>query len=184
MSEDRNQKIKPSSRVQAEGKTINQESNKSSDEVEKLKQEVKRLTKQNEDYLNGWKRAKADYINFKKESEQRQMEIVQFANADLVLQLFPLVDQFKKAFAHLPKDLEKNDWVKGMKHIQDNLNNFLKERGIEQIKTVGEKFDPEWHEAVERVKSKEKEEIVVEEVCVGFKMHDKVIQPAKVKVAE
>jgi len=148
------------------------------------KNELKIVQKQAEEYLNGWKRAKADYINFKKETEKKQKELIEFATAGLLLELFTLVDQFKQAFRHLPVEQKDGEWIKGIKHIQSNLNKILKNYGIEEIKAVGEKFNPQWHDAVEEVESDQAEGTVVEEVKTGFKMHDKVIVPAKVKVSK
>ena len=65
------------------------------------KNELEIVQKQAEEYLNGWKRAKADYINFKKETEKKQKELIEFATAGLLLELFTLVDQFKQNFKEL-----------------------------------------------------------------------------------
>lgn len=152
--------------------------------VKELKKELEKAKKQAEEYLNGWKRAKADYINFKRETEKKQKELIEFATAGMLLELFPLVDQFKQAFKHLPKDQQKSDWVKGIKHIQDNLNKILNNLGIEEIAAKGEKFNPELHDAIEEIASDLEEGTILEEIKTGFKMNDKVIQPAKVKVSK
>lgn len=157
---------------------------KKKSEIENLKKDLERINKKAEEYLNGWKRAKADYINFKRESEKKQKEIIQFAQAGLLLELFPLMDQFKRAFNHLPDDLKKSDWLEGIRHIQNNLKKILAEAGIKEIKTVGEKFNPEFHEAVERVESDKPSGTIVMETQTGFTLHDKVIIPARVKVAK
>lgn len=147
-------------------------------------EELVKLKNQAEEYLNGWKRAKADYINLKRETEQKQKELIEFAVAGFILEIFPMIDQFKQAFKHIPEDQRNSDWVIGIRHIQSNLNKLLQEHGIEEIEAVGEKFDPLFHDAVEEVESDQEEGTVVEEVKTGFKMHDKVITPAKVKVAK
>lgn len=149
-----------------------------------LQKELKIVQKQAEEYLNGWKRAKADYINLKKEQEKKQKELVEFANAGMLLDIFPLVDQFNQAMKHLPEGIEDSDWITGITHIQSNLINILKSLGIEEIKTVGEQFDPEMHDAVEEVESEEESGIIVEELTTGFRMNGRVIQPAKVKVSK
>ncbi|MBU2229495.1 nucleotide exchange factor GrpE [Patescibacteria group bacterium] len=139
---------------------------------------------QAEEYLNGWKRAKADYINFKKEQEQKQKELIEFANAGMLLDIFPLVDQFKQAMKHVPGEIEKSDWLIGVGHIQSNLSNILKSLGIEEVETVGAQFDPEMHDAVEEVESDQEKGIIVEELTTGFRLNGRVIQPAKVKVSK
>ncbi|MBU0612672.1 nucleotide exchange factor GrpE [Patescibacteria group bacterium] len=139
---------------------------------------------QAEEYLNGWKRAKADYINFKKEQEQKQKELIEFANAGMLLDIFPLVDQFKQAMKHVPGEIKKSDWLIGVGHIQSNLSNILKSLGIEEVETVGAQFDPEIHDAVEEVESDQEKGIIVEELTTGFRLNGRVIQPAKVKVSK
>ncbi|PIY95581.1 MAG: nucleotide exchange factor GrpE [Candidatus Kerfeldbacteria bacterium CG_4_10_14_0_8_um_filter_42_10] len=146
--------------------------------------ELEIVQKQAEEYLNGWKRAKADYINFKREAEKKQKELIEFATAGLLLELLPLVDQFKQAFRHLPAEQKDDEWIKGIRHIQSNLNKLIENFGIKEIKTVGEKFNPEQHEAVGEVESDQDEGTVVEEVKTGFRMHDKVLIPAEVKVSK
>jgi molecular chaperone GrpE len=147
-------------------------------------QEIEKLKKQCDEYLNGWKRAKADYINFKKESEEKQKALFDFATASFVIQMIPIYDNLKKALTNIPADLN-NSWVEGVKQIKKQFEEFLKANEITEIKTVGEKFNPEFHEAV----SKEKREgvasgIIISEAASGYLMKDKVLIPAKVVVAE
>lgn len=156
------------------------------DKENKIKEELELYKKRMEEYLNGWKRAKADYINLKKDSEKREKEMVQFANAALILEILPIYDNFKLAWQHIPEEhKEKDEWLKGIEQIKKQFQAFLKNLSIEEIKTVGEKFDPKVHEAVgkEKVEGKESE-TVIEEVKGGYKFYDKVLEPAKVKVAE
>jgi len=149
------------------------------------KKELELAKQKAQEYLNGWKRAKADYLNFKKDVEKRQMEIIQFANAALIVELLPIIDHFKLALKHVPQDQSEVDWVKGFFHIKKQFDDFLKQLGIEEIKTVGEKFNPEFHEAVVH---EEKEgfapDTVFEEIKTGYTLQGKVINPAKVKVAK
>lgn len=147
--------------------------------------ELEKLAAKADEYLNGWKRAKADYLNFKKETEKHQTEIIQFANAAFIAELIPIYNNFKLALGHASKDQKDSDWFKGVEHIKKQFENFFKQLGIEEIRTVGEKFDPEYHEAVESVESKkEKSNIILEQITVGYTLHGKVINPAKVRVAK
>lgn len=155
-------------------------------DVQKLQTELDLAHKKMDEYLNGWKRAKADYINFKRETEKRELELIQFANASLILEILPIYDNFKLAWKHIPEEHKKNDeWLKGIEHIKNQFQKLLKNIGIEEIKTVGEKFDPNFHEAVSKEKVEGKEAgVILEEIKAGYKMYDKVIEHAKVKVAE
>lgn len=154
-------------------------------DLEKISAELKLAHEKMEEYMNGWKRAKADYLNLKRESEKKEQEMIQYANAGLILQILPIFDNFKLAWNHIPAEYEKSDWITGLGHIKKQFADFLKELGIEEIKTVGEQFNPEMHEAV----AKEKKEgytadVVFEEVKSGYTLYGKVLEPAKVKVAE
>ncbi|MFH2104764.1 MAG: nucleotide exchange factor GrpE, partial [Parcubacteria group bacterium] len=80
--------------------------------------------------------------------------------------------------------LENDDWVKGIGFIKQQLEKFLEDNRVKVIKAVGEKFDPNFHEAVEEVAAKGKKGTIVEEVLRGYKMDEKVIRAAKVKVAK
>lgn len=156
------------------------------EDIKKLKEELELAKRKMDDYLNGWKRAKADYINFKRETEKREIEMIQFANAAMILEILPIYNNFKLAWRHIPEEHQKNDeWLKGIEQIKNQFATFLKNIGIEEIKTVGEKFNPEFHYAVSKEKVPGKESgTILEEVSAGYRMHDKVIEPAKVKVAE
>jgi len=148
-------------------------------------QELEMLQKKADEYLDGWKRAKADYLNFKKDTEKRQGEIIQFANAALIAELLPIFDHFKTACAHIPAEQKDVDWVVGFIHIKKQLVDFFRNIGIEEIKTVGEKFDPNLHEAVAHEANPDFDsEVIFEEVKAGYTLQGKVLQPAKVKVAK
>ena len=145
--------------------------------------ELKKLQKKCDEYLNGWKRAKADYLNLKKEQEKHQTEMIQFANAVLLAQLVPIYDSFKKAFEQVPKDQKSTNWVAGMDQIYKQMEAFLNNLGIVEIKTVGEIFDPQLHEAVSNKKVQgKKENEIIEEVATGYTLHGRVLEPAKVIV--
>lgn len=148
-------------------------------------EEFIQLRKQADEYLAGWQRAKADYINYKRESEQRAAETVQFANAAMIINLLPLYANMKRAVTHVPPEQAEVEWVKGFGHILSQFQSFLKSVGIEEVKTAGEQFNPEFHEAV----AQEKREgtaagTIVAEVQPGFMLQGRVLQPAKVTVAE
>lgn len=148
-------------------------------EIEKLKKELETVKKESMEHLNGWKRAKADYLNREKEINREKVDWVKFANLELILNLLPVLDALNQSLKQVPIDLKENEWVKGIFQIKQQLEDFLKTQGVEKIKAVGEKFNPDFHEVVE--KRGEQEEII-EEIQVGYKMHDQVIRPAKVVI--
>ncbi|MFC1687612.1 nucleotide exchange factor GrpE [Patescibacteria group bacterium] len=146
--------------------------------------ELDKSKKQAEEYLNGWKRAKADYLNQKKEFEKREKETIQFANAALIAELLPIYSNLKLALNHKPED-KTGDWAKGIGQIYEQWKKFFLQIGIKEIETIGKKFDPAFHEAVTKEKKEGEESgIIFEEVGAGYTLHDKTLQPAKVKVVE
>jgi len=154
-------------------------------ELESLKNELESVQKKAEEYLSGWKRAKADYLNLKKDHEKHQAELIQFANAALLVQLLPIFDHYKLAIKHIPSEHEKTDWARGFIHVKKQIEEFLKNLGIEEIKTIGEKFNPEYHEAVSHEEKEGFEpETIFEEAQAGYVLYGKVIKPEKVKVTK
>ena len=136
-----------------------------------------------QEYLNGWQRSKADYENLKKDTEKRVKDIVEFATAGMILDLLPVYDHYKLALQHIPKDQESAEWVQGILHIKREFEEFFKKLEIEEIKTVGEKFNPELHQAVSHEESDQDEDIIIKEVMSGYTVKGQVIQPAKVVVS-
>lgn len=136
-----------------------------------------------DEYLSGWKRARADYDNLQRDTEKRVQDGVKYATEGLLHELLPIVDHFKYAFNAIPDEERENNWLKGVEHIQTNFLRVLEEHGVEMIPTVGKPFNPELHEAVEEVDGGKSGEIV-EEVSAGFKLNGKVIKVATVKVAK
>jgi len=146
----------------------------------KLEPEATEVKAKAEDYLANWQRTQADFINYKRRSEQEKEEISKFANATLILSLLPVLDDLERAFTSIPAKLAKLNWVDGIRLIGRKLQASLEEQGLSQIKTPGEPFDPKLHEAA--MYAKGKEGIIVEELQKGYKLHDRVIRPSMVVV--
>lgn len=139
------------------------------------------------EYLDGWKRAKADYLNLQKETKQGQQQIVQFAHVLIISELLPIIDNFKKAVKHLEDRDNHNDksCLDGFGHIEKQFEDFLKKSGVTSIKTDNADFDPTFHEAIERKDSaKIKSGKIIKEVEAGYMINGKLLRPAKVIVAK
>lgn len=147
-------------------------------------EKLEKYKKQAEENLNGWKRAKADFINYKKDQERWMEEFRKYANEDIITRLLQIIDGFHLAIEHLPEDLKNSDWAKGIICIKGQLESFLKEVGVEEIKSIGEKFNPSLFESVGEEESDKEEGIVVAEVQKGYKMFGKVIRASKVKISK
>lgn len=148
-----------------------------------LKQELSEYKKQAEENLAGWQRAKADFVNYKKDQEKYLDEFRKYASEDMIVRLLPTIDSFQLAIDHLPENLKDNDWTKGIICIKNQFDSFLKEVGVEEIKVVGEKFDPNFFESVGEEESDQEEGIIISEVQKGYKMFGKVIRVAKVRIS-
>lgn len=153
-------------------------------EIAELRARLAEMEKAAEENLAGWQRAKADFLNFKKDQEKAMADFRRYAGEDMILSLLPTVDSFELAARHLPEELKDSDWAKGVLCIKGMFENFLREAGVVEIKALGEKFDPTMHEAVGEQESDREEGAVVEEVQKGYKMGGKVIRAAKVKIAK
>jgi len=150
------------------------------EDLETLKKLLAETQAKAEANLAGWQRAQADFINYKRRSEQEREEMAQFANSVIVLSLLPVLDDFERAFVSIPPKLAKMSWVDGIKLVERKLWASLEAQGLSPIKALGEPFDPNLHEAVRQDKGKEG--IVIEEVQKGYKLNDRVIRPTMVVV--
>ena len=149
------------------------------DEAVELKKETGRLTKERDEYLDGWKRAKADLINYKKDELKRLEEVARFGSESLILELISILDDFDLALATLEK---QGTAEKGIYLIRSRFEDILKRRGLERTKVKeGDKFNPAYHEAIGAVDGGE-EGIIAEEIEAGYALLGKVIRPARVKV--
>ena len=130
--------------------------------------------------LAGWQRAQADFANYKRRAEQERHDTSRFANQCLILELLPVLDDLERALDAVPEDLAGDGWTDGIRLIGRKLWAKLQAQGLEPIAAVGEKFDPHLHEAVMQVQGEE--DVIIEEIQKGYRLHDRVIRPSKVVV--
>ena len=153
--------------------------------IEELKKKLEECEKLKDEYLAGWQRERADFLNYKREELERIGEILKYADVGLVLNILPILDNFEIAEKKIPEDLKNDENVKGILQLKNQILDFLKNQGVEEIKSLGEKFDPNFMEVVETTEAKDKESgIVVEEIQKGYKINGKVLRPAKVRVTK
>ncbi len=148
-------------------------------------EDVETIKKQAEEYLNGWKRAKADYLNLKKEMEAQDKEIREWLSKIFLLPILDIMDSFNKAFGNVPANLKTEVWVEGIKGIKKQFENFLKAQEVEAMEVIGEKFNPLMHEAIESVDlpvEGGESGRIIEEARRGYLVNGEVLRPAKVKV--
>ncbi|MDB5181524.1 MAG: grpE [Candidatus Saccharibacteria bacterium] len=144
-------------------------------EVQALQQQVGELTE-------ALQRERADAINIRRRHEEQVAGMRNLIKANVVRDLLPVIDNFDRALKHVPKELEGNDYIKGVQGVVKQFEKTLQEMGVERIKTVSEPFDPRYHEAVQMEEGDGTEEIVSEELQSGYKLGEEVIRHAMVKV--
>jgi len=153
--------------------------------TEELERQLKECQKLKDEYLIGWKKERATFLNYKKEEAIRISELKKFGNEESISKILPILDVIYVAEKKLPRNLEENQWAQGILRIKTQFLDILEKQGIEEIKCLGEKFDPNFHEIVGEVEKRGFEpEIIIEEVKRGYLFHGKVLRPARVKISK
>lgn len=132
---------------------------------------------------NALKHERADAINLRRRHEEDIGNLRSHLKANLVRDLLPVIDNFERALKHVPKDLADSDYVKGVQAVVKQFEKTLADMGVERIKTVGEHFDPNLHEAVSLEEGEGDHEIVTEELQAGYCLGNDVLRHAVVKVS-
>ncbi len=148
--------------------------------AQSLEQALDEEKKKAEEYLTNWQRAQADFINYKRRTEQERQEFNSYANANLILGLLPVIDDLERALDAVPAKYAKHDWVEGVRLVERKFKTILEGQGVKQIKASGESFDPNFHEALRQESGDEG--IVIEEFQKGYMLKDKLLRPARVVV--
>ncbi|OHA11618.1 MAG: nucleotide exchange factor GrpE [Candidatus Sungbacteria bacterium RIFCSPLOWO2_02_FULL_47_9] len=147
--------------------------------ITKLREELKTCSEEKKEYLDGWQRAKADHINYKKDEAKRLEDIARFVTAGLASDILPALDSFDLALGHgMNSEVEK-----GVLLIRSQLLDILKKRGLEVLTTAGKKFDPAFHEAIGEVEADGEEGMVAEEIQKGYMFRGAVVRPARVRIS-
>ncbi len=154
-------------------------------QLEAVTVERDRLAAENEELKNTLLRHRAEFENFRRRVEKERAEFAEYAAAEAVRALLPVLDDFERALGAVPPEIgPDHDYVKGIRIIYDRLLETLKKLGLEPIESVGKPFDPTVHHAVERVPTAEAEdETVLEEWQKGYNFKGKLLREAMVRVA-
>jgi molecular chaperone GrpE len=161
----------------------NQQTEKDLDELKDL--EILRRTlgeekDRAESNLKNWQRIQADFINFKRRSEQEKQDMKELANSALICNLLPVLDDLELALRSIPPRLTKIPWVEGIRLIERKFHAILEIHGVKPIRAKGKPFDPTLHEAAMNIQGKEG--TVIKELKRGYKLRDRVIRPTTVAV--
>jgi molecular chaperone GrpE len=156
--------------------------------IEELKKQIEELEKQKAEYLAGWQRERADFLNYKKEEMERISGIMAYAGEEMVLKMLPILDNFEIVEKNLSEETKKDANIKGLLLIKRQIQEFLKSLGAEEIKSVGEPFDAKVHEVVEErpfdAAQGQKSGVIFEEVQKGYKINGRLMRVARVKVTK
>jgi molecular chaperone GrpE len=146
-----------------------------------LSADRERLTAEKNELQEQLLRRQADFENFRRRAERDRSEFLQFAGMELVRELLPVLDDFSRA---LKVECANADYARGIELIYNRLYDSLKKMGLEPIDTTGQKFDPNLHQAVDRVETDDEEDHqILEEYQRGYKFKGKLLRPSMVKVA-
>jgi len=157
---------------------------------EKVKQtafteeKIKELEEKNKELFAGWQRAEADFLNYKKGESERLSDFSLLVKENVFEGLLPVLDNFNLAEKAIPEDKKADNNIKGLLLIKKQLDYFLCSIGVQEIDVIGLPFNAENCEAIEEVETDCEPGIVVEEVQKGYKLNDKIIRPAKVKISK
>jgi len=181
--EEKKEKNRDDSFIQEEGKETKKERTKK--EIEELREKLEKCEKEKQEFLRGWQRERADFINYKNSELERLKKAQDSAKRDIFLELLKVIDNLERAREHLDEELKENRFLRGILQIEAQLRLILEKEGVREIKAEGEKFNPYFHEATQEVEVKGKESgEVVEVVEKGYLMGEKVLRPAKVKISK
>ena len=155
--------------------------------IKKLREKLKKAVAEKQEYLDGWQRSKADFVNYKKRVEEEVKQIVKFANEGLIEELVPVLDSFGMAFQNKEswEKVDKN-WRTGVEYIHGKLISALTSSGLKEINPINEKFDPMRDEALEfiPVTDERQDHVITEVVQKGYSLNGRIIKAPKVKVGE
>lgn len=155
------------------------------DEQSDLQSELEEIRSQAEEYLDGWQRARAEFANYKKRIQKEREESRSFITAEILSKYITVLDDFERALSDRPSDGASDAWAEGVDMIYRKLKTILESEGVEEFSPEGEIFDPNFHEAIGFEESDDHDEgMIFQVIQPGYKIGERVIRPAIVRVAK
>lgn len=153
-------------------------------EIEQLRSQLEVVQQEAADNKAGWQRIAADFANYRRRTEQDREQNLGLANDALLSKLLAIVDDFDRALAVMPPELERAGWTEGIVAIDRKLRQLLESEGLTPIEAQGQPFDPHQHEAVMRQPTADVPDgTVTQELQRGYRIRDRILRPAMVAVA-
>jgi molecular chaperone GrpE len=151
--------------------------------IEQLERELAEVRAKSEEHLYNWQRSAADFANFKRRTDEERATVGQFSTAVLIGKLLGVLDDFDRALENVPADAHEG-WIEGVKLVERKLRGVLESEGVTPIEALGQAFDPNLHEAVVHEPTADHpDNQVIGELQRGYRLHDRVIRPSLVRVA-
>jgi len=151
-------------------------------EVEALKSQLAEASTKSAEYLDGWQRTQAEFVNYKKRLEREQALTAELMRAQNIKKYLPVLDDLERAMANRPAD---NSWANGIELVVRKFQAILEAEGVKRIEAEGQPFDPNLHEAISHEPSDSVESgHVIAIVQHGYMMGERVIRHALVRVAQ
>jgi len=153
--------------------------------VEEFQTEIEALRAQADEYLDGWQRSRAEFANYKKRTEREKEEMHAQVTGKILTHYLDIIDDLERALRDQPMESGSNAWAEGINLIYIKLKAILESEGIEPIAADGITFDPNFHEAISYEENDDHQDgQVIEVVQRGYKLGDRVLRPAMVRVAK
>ena len=151
--------------------------------IEQLERELAEAQRSDAEHRDNWHRSAADFANYKRRTDEERATLGQFSNALLIGKVLGVLDDFDRALENVPADAH-DPWVEGVRLTERKLRNVLESEGVTPIEAVGQPFDPNLHEAVVHEETADHpDNQVIGELQRGYRLHDRVIRPSLVRVA-
>lgn len=151
-----------------------------------LRKQLVEAKRERDEYLVGWQKAKADYINLQKESEKARVSMRSHMRKENVYELLPVIDSFQMAMAGEAWESVESNWRVGVEYIYQQLWKVMEEYGVSEIQDTNIPFEPQLHEPmeIETITDESQNDQVLAIIQKGYRMGDTIIRPAKVKVGK
>jgi molecular chaperone GrpE len=157
----------------------------SEEDLKNLKEELEEARREADENLDGWQRALAEFSNYKKRVERERAEERARITGEIILRFLNAMDDFERALKDRPENKEMTSWAEGIDLIHRKMKSILDAEGVELIPAEGEMFDPNFHEAISQEEADDhKEGEILDVIQQGYKIGDRILRPALVRVAK
>ena len=154
------------------------------DQLASVRDELEESRREASQSMDAAQRAQAELVNYKRRTDDERIELGKYSNSRLIAKMLPVMEELSLAVAHAGDGVPNSPWLEGVKLIHRKLGTLLQSEGVSEIETLGAEFNPVEHEAVGTEETSEYPPgYVTQSVRPGYRLHDRIIQPAQVMVA-